>query len=175
VNLSKVDVSGTSTDSLLVISNALHEHVVSKQTGTIQACNAKSCAPNADAKDVGNRPSNLIPAGQTCIIEQVCYCLLFSSFTLVLSSVMLGRVLLAGHSLAILLLCHGIVCCRSTAGCRMSVSHALLPQRSWVVWCCKPCSDRFARLRGYLAGYQQSLLLNHLLPATCMHLHACTA
>jgi hypothetical protein len=109
----------------------------------------------------------------TASLSRYAACLLFSSLTLALPSVMLGRVL-AGHLLATLLFCDGIVCCRFTARCRMSVSHPLLPQRSWVVWCCKPCSDRFARLCGYLAGYQQSQLLNRLLAMTCMHLHACT-
>jgi hypothetical protein len=72
VDLSKEAVSGTCTDSLLVVSNELHKQIVSKQPGTTQACKPKACAWNTDAKIAGELPSNLVPAGQNCIIEQVC-------------------------------------------------------------------------------------------------------
>jgi hypothetical protein len=87
VDLSKEEVSGTCTDSLLVVSDALHKQVVSKQTGTTQACEPQARASNTDAKNAGELPSNLVPAGQNCIIVQVC-CLSAVAFTLQLSSVL---------------------------------------------------------------------------------------
>jgi hypothetical protein len=175
VDLSTEDVTGTCTDSLLVVSNELHKQVVSKQPGTTQACSTKSCASKTDAKNAAELPSKLAPAGQSSIIEQVC-CL--SAVELGHTSAFICRVgacaLSAGHLPATLLLRHGVVCCRSAARCRISVSPALLPQRSWVVWCCKPCSDRLAMHSGYLPGCQQSLLLKRLLAMTCMQLRACT-
>ena len=73
VNLTKEDVTGTSTDSLLVVSNELHKNVVQRQNGTIRAHRAKSGNGVADADtghgDVGG--SALMPAGTTCMIEQV--------------------------------------------------------------------------------------------------------
>jgi hypothetical protein len=135
VDLSKEDVSGTSTDSLLVVSHALHEQVVSKQTGTIQASKAKSCAPTADVKNVGKLPTDLVPAGQDCIIEQVC-CLSAVQLAHTCASIRhVGSCAhRAGHLLATLLLCHHIVCVVGPpqgAGCQSAMHFC----HSRVGWC----------------------------------------
>lgn len=75
VDLTREDVTGTSTDSLLVVSNELHKNVVARQTGTIRAHRAKSGTGALDAdKNVGEGGTpGLIPAGASCIIEQVLF------------------------------------------------------------------------------------------------------
>ena len=75
VDLTKEDVTGTSTDSLLVVSNELHNNVVQRQNGTIRAHRAKSVSGVMDV-DIGNGDegsSTLMPAGTTCMIEQVLF------------------------------------------------------------------------------------------------------
>lgn len=73
VDLTKEDVTGTSTDSLLVVSNELHKNVVARQTGTIRAHRARSGTGvlDADATNGDGINTGLMPAGTSCIIEQV--------------------------------------------------------------------------------------------------------
>lgn len=72
MDLTKEDVTGTSTDSLLVVSNELHKNVVARQNGTIRAHRAKSGNGGLDADaGSGDGGSALMPGGATCMIEQV--------------------------------------------------------------------------------------------------------
>lgn len=73
-------MTGTSTDSLLVVSNELHKNVVARQTGTIRAHRAKSGTGtlDADTLNADGCHSGLMPAGASCIIEQVIHSMIYS-------------------------------------------------------------------------------------------------
>lgn len=72
LDLTKEDVTGTSTDSLLVVSHELHKNVVARQSGAIRAHRAKSGRGPADGAQIGDCSiSSQEFSSENCVIEQV--------------------------------------------------------------------------------------------------------